>query len=173
MSSEFCSAEWMHGHPADGRHFCLLRLPWPRSSMGSARCVWLLTLRSVKIAEMNTWLPRWHQSPCPVAPWVCWYRACLPLKWALIEVASGPFESSGCHSKEEALSLLLPQMMGCPSYFLSFFPLLRHLLQQFLASNNFADKFSPSYWAVAPSFLNRFLWKVVCFNSFDVEGYLR
>ena len=112
---------------------------------------------------MNTWLPRWHQSQCPVAPWVCWHRACPSLKWVLIEVAPGPFESSGCHAKEEALSLLLPQRMGCPSWFFFFFLLLHHLSQQFLPSDNFADKFSPSYWAVVPSFLNTFLWKVVCF----------
>lgn len=29
---------------------CLLRLLWPRSSLGSASCAWLLTLRLVKIA---------------------------------------------------------------------------------------------------------------------------
>lgn len=145
---------------------CLLRLLWPRSSMGSASCAWLLTLRLVKIAVKWTLDFLGGSGHSPVS--------------LLTQSLPGPEVSS---DRGGSWSFWKPQLsrqgrsiVSAPSpedgLFLIFF-FSCFLSQRFLPSDNFADKFSPSYWAVVPSFLNTFLWKVVCFNSFDVEGYLR
>lgn len=96
---------------------CLLRLLWPRSSMGSASCAWLLTLRLVKIAVKWTldFLGGSGHSP------VSLLTQSLPaLKVSSNRGGSWSFESSSCHAKEEALSLLLPQRMGCSWFFSCF-----------------------------------------------------
>ena len=116
---------------------------------------------------MKTWVPWLLQSyfKWSVATCVCWlptgrcrYRTCPSLQQVLIDEAAWSFW------KLRVVKPCWKHSLCCfPRglvILLDFLLLWHHIAQQFLSSDNFADKFCSSYWALAPeTFLTHFYGK--------------